>query len=147
MRRAVLTTAAVILAWSIQDIFVWQRWFEARDLYQFDTEYQYWHSAFLLVSIAAGCAWLKGWRGLMFAVATWTLANSGLADVLYYWLDFRNIPENLPWLNTLHPLVIGHPATRDSVVVSSLIWISFWLGVASQRTLRGWVRPRARIVS
>jgi hypothetical protein len=127
MRRAIAAVSVALVAWSIQDILLWQRIFEANGLYQYDLQYQYWHQAFLILLIVLGAAWLHDKWGLWFALATWTLANSGLADVLYYWLDGRAIPQTLPWLDSLHPLLLFHPSTNVSVVASSAVWVGFWV--------------------
>ena len=125
--KVVLAVGAAILLWSVQDILIWQRIFEARHLWQYDGMYQFWHYAFLIGILVVGSAWLTRWQAIWFAAATWTLANSGLADVLYYWLDRKPIPETLPWLDTLHPLIFFHPATTSTVLMSSLFWVGFWL--------------------
>lgn len=129
-RRIGAMVALALTLWVAQDILVWERIFEARKLYQYDPIYQFWHYAFLVAMLVGGALWLRGAAGAVFAAASWTLANSGLADVLYYWLSLRQIPETLPWLDAVHPLVWFHPATTTSVIASSLIWIGIWLALA-----------------
>jgi hypothetical protein len=127
MRKPVMAVAITLSAWIIQDILIWQRLFEARHLWQFDAQYQYWHQAFFLLLIALVASQLRFLWSLWFVSVTWTLANSGLADILYYWFDFKSIPENLPWLDNLHPLILFHPATSRSVVASACLWLIFWI--------------------
>jgi hypothetical protein len=136
--------ASVIVLWSIQDILVWQRLFEARSLWQFQDAYQFWHQAFLVLLFAAGATQLRGRWIVYAAAATWTFANSGLADVLYYWLDFKLIPRNLPWLDSLHPLVLFHPATSASVLASAAAWLALWaLAFGGRAALVEWQRKSA----
>jgi hypothetical protein len=125
MRRAIIAVIGAILVWSIQDAIVWRNWFEGRpELFQSAELYQFWHQATLVALLIAGMLWVSGraWQ-LWFAGATWILANSGLPDVLYYWLALQPIPKKLPWLDITHPLVLGHPATSWTVVGSSILWL------------------------
>lgn len=146
MRRAAFATMSVVLVWAIQDILVWQRLFEARGLYQFDTQYQNWHHAFLVLMIVAGTIWIRNLWAFGFAVATWTLAYSGLADVLYYWLDLRAIPDRLPWLDIAHPWILVHPVSSAGVVISSTIWLGFWIAaiIVAMLSSRRLERSRGR---
>lgn len=126
MRRALLALAAVfgvILLWSALDAVIWRGWFDGRPWTSADEMYQFWHQAFLVLLIVIGMALLQGRWALWFAAATWTLSNSGLPDVLYYWLALKRIPATLPWLDQTHPLVLFHPATSASVLASSAIWL------------------------
>jgi len=78
---------------------------------------------------------------LWYAGATWTLAYSGLADVLYYVLDRRPVPAVLPWLDSFHPLVLFHPATAGGLVISSALWAACWLALLGLGVVGA---PRAR---
>lgn len=128
MKRAVVATAATLLIWSVQDILIWQRFFEGRPWTANADWYQYWHQTFFLLLIVLGCVWIRSPWALWFALASWTLANGGLADILYYLLALRPIPAALPWLDTLHPLILFHPATTGSVLTSVAVWVIFWCG-------------------
>lgn len=131
MRRALVATTLAILLWSAQDAIIWRGWFDGRPWSRTVDVYQFWHQALLVALIVVGMALLRGKWAVWFAGATWVLANSGLPDVLYYWLALRPLPENWPWLDAVHPLVIGHPATTGSVLLSSAIWLAVALASAA----------------
>lgn len=122
-RKALVAVTAAILLWSIQDAIIWRGWFDGRPWSAADDLYQFWHQALLVLLIVVGMALLRGVWAVWFAASTWVLANSGLPDVLYYWLALKRIPETLPWLDQTHPLVLVHPSTAASVLVSSALWL------------------------
>lgn len=150
MRRAFMPFAAMvgaILLWSIQDAIIWRGWFDGRPWSRTVDLYGFWHQAFLVALIVAGLLFLRGIYALWFAASTWVLSNSGLPDVLYYWLALKRIPMTLPWLDQTHPLVLFHPSTPASVLASSAIWLllcSLPLGVVLLNQFRKriwWKRP------
>jgi hypothetical protein len=127
--RFLLALPAVLIGWAWSDILIWQRIFEANHadhIQAFDRAYQAGHQFILVLLIAVVAIALWSRWSLVFAAATWTLAYSGLADVLYYWLDGRALPAILPWLDTEHPFILFHPVTGGSVVASSALWIAAW---------------------
>jgi hypothetical protein len=131
MRRAVAFAGLVVIIWSIQDIVVWQRFFEARGLWQFNDQYQFWHQAFLILLIAVGASQLRGRSVLLVVAATWTLAYGGLADVLYYLLDLKPIPTTLPWLDHgWNQFVLLHPVTTTNLLLSTLAWMGLWVAAS-----------------
>jgi hypothetical protein len=61
------------------------------------------------------------WYGLAF----YTLAFSGLEDILYYWLAGNPIVHALPWLND-NSLIFFKPVTSEGLLVNAALWIGFW---------------------
>ena len=129
MRRKVgLALAAGLVFYALSDILLWQRVFEAHDLFQFDAQYQSGHVTTLVALIATGMILLydAGLWALWYGLAFYTLTFSGLEDVLYYWLDGRALPAALPWLDGGNPLILFHPVTDVSLVASAALWVAFW---------------------
>jgi hypothetical protein len=138
MRRKVLVALATgLFFYALSDVLLWQRIFEANDLFQYDRQYQSGHVSTLVALIAVGVVFLWDARlwALWYAAAFYTLTFSGLEDVLYYWLDGHPIPASCPWLNS-DPLILFKPAGGASLVASALLWIAFWLATL-------WVAPLA----
>lgn len=131
-RRAVAAAAVALLAWSAQDVLAWGLFVEHRHLdhdVDLGNVYQQLHQAVLLALIVAGVLWLARhrWLAAWFAGATWTLAYSGLCDLLYYWLAGRGLPGTFPWLDgSGHILVLFHPATGAALAASALTWLTLW---------------------
>ena len=123
-----------VVFWSWQDILLWQRIFETNELWQFDSLYHRgWPVAlygFILFGALVFIVTHKYLTAATFAVLTWLLANSGLADILYYLLDGRSIPASLPWLDEPgHPLFLFHPVTSLNIWWSPLLWIAFLVAI------------------
>lgn len=121
-----VAVAVGLVFYALSDILLWQRIFEDHDLFQFDAQYQSGHVTTLVALIGTGMILLydAGLWALWYGLAFYTLAFSGLEDVLYYWLDGRAIPASLPWLNS-NPLTL-HPSTSVTLVVSAALWVSLW---------------------
>lgn len=125
-RRVALALAAGLFFYALSDVLLWQRIFEAHDMFQFDAQYQSGHVTTLVALIGIGMILLIDtpwafWYGLAF----YTLTFSGLEDVLYYWLDRRWLPAQLPWLDQ-NPLIFFHPVTAPTLLLSAGLWVSFW---------------------
>lgn len=88
-RRVAVALGVGLLFYALSDILLWQRIFEAHDLFQYDMQYQSGHASTLVAMIAVGVVLLWDARlwAAWYAVAFYTLTFSGLEDVLYYWLD------------------------------------------------------------
>jgi hypothetical protein len=130
MRRSVVIALGVgLVFYALSDILLWQRIFEANHLWQYDAQYQTGHVAILVALIGTGMVllWNAGWWAVWYGLAFYTLAFGGLADVMYYWLDGRSIPAALPWLEANH-LILFHPVTTATLVLSAGAWIAVWLG-------------------
>jgi hypothetical protein len=143
-RRVVTALGVGLLFYALGDVLLWQRIFETHDLYAFDGAYQSGHRAVLLGLIGVGVVLLYEARlwAVWYGLAFYTLAFSGLEDVLYYWLDGRSIPAVLPWLNENH-LILFRPVTRTALLASAVVWIAFWLGtIALVGVTKSWCRER-----
>lgn len=130
IRRVTTALAAGLLLYAWSDIMLWQRIFEGHDLFQFEYQYQSGHASTLVGFIAIGMILLLDlkWWALWYGAAFYTLAFSGLEDVLYYWMDGKQLPATLPWLDGGNPLILFHPSTSTSLLASTLVWLAFWLG-------------------
>ena len=126
--RIVVALAAGLFFYSLTDVLLWQRIFEAHDLFQFERQYHTGELTTLAALIGVGAILLWDVRlwAVWYAIAFSTLAFSGLEDVLYYWIDHHSIPPSCPWLNG-DPLILFKPAGGWSLVASALLWIGFWL--------------------
>lgn len=127
-RRVVLAVAVGLGFYSLSDVLLWQRIFEANNLSTFDDAYQTGHVAILVGIIGVGAVLLleSGWLALWFGGAMYATAFGGAADVLYYWLDARPIPGELPWLDRSR-LIFVRPLTGDvtnvELIASTALWI------------------------
>lgn len=120
---------AGLFFYALSDVLLWQRIFEAHDMFQWDAQYQSGHIATLVALIAVGMILLydTGIYALWWAGAFYTLAFGGFCDTLYYWIDHRAIPNSLPWLDS-NPFVLFKPAGGWGLVWSSAIWLVVWIG-------------------
>lgn len=128
LKRTVLALIVGLVFFAESDILIWQRIFEKNLLWQFDSQYQSGHLVVLWGMIFLGVIFLidkKVWA-LWFATAFYTLVYGGVEDILYYWLDGQSLPNQLPWLESYHPLLL-HPVTSFSLVFSAALWIGFWV--------------------
>jgi len=145
-RKVVIALAAGLLFYALSDVLLWQRIFEAHDLFQFDAQYHSGQVTILVALIAVGVVllWDTGLWALWWAGAFYSLAFSGLEDVLYYWLDGRAIPRRCPWLDA-NPLILFKPAGGWTLLLSALVWVAVWsvpLVVAARNPAS--LRPRYR---
>jgi hypothetical protein len=129
-RKVVGALAGAIVFYALSDILLWQRIFEEHGLYRFDGQYQTGHVAVLVGLIAVGMVLLydAGPWAIWYGLALYTLAYSGLEDVLYYILDSRPIPNLLPWLDE-NRLILFKPVTHGGLLASSALWLSGWVAV------------------
>lgn len=108
------------------DIKIWQRIFEANNLQQVGAGLYHagWQEALygFMVLGAIALINLSKRHAVLFPLALYALAHSGLQDVLYYWLDFRALPAELPWLNEA-PLILFSPVASGNLIASALIWL------------------------
>lgn len=121
--RIVFATAIALFFYTVTDILIWQRIFEANNM----TDYAHLYHTGWFVTLAGyaimGTILLWGsWKDcLYFVTSLFVAAFSGLEDVLYYLLDRKPMPEALPWLDT-NPMIY-HP-TRGGVILSVIFWLS-----------------------
>jgi len=121
--RPVLTAAIALLFYTITDILVWQRIFEANNLVKYADIYHTGWFVTLAGYATLGLLLMWGaWKDcLYFLVSLFVGAFSGLEDVLYYLLDRKPLPTSLPWLAG-NPLIID--VSRMGVIGSVLFWFA-----------------------
>lgn len=146
MKKAFLMIAISFLFITGIDINIWQRIFEANEMWQFAATlgnikpgtYHYGLSVAILGIWAVGITALyNNWKQIsIYTLGMLVGLSTGWIDVLYYWLDGRAIPAELPWLN--YPNLILKPVTAENLVLSAIagILITFLIPViwASTRT-------------
>ena len=122
--RPVFAAVIAILFYAITDILIWQRIFEANKMVEYASIY---HTGWFVT--LAGYAFMGilllwgSWKDCFYFVAALLIgAFSGLEDILYYVLDRKPMPDNLPWLSG-NPLIYGN--TRVEVIGSVLFWLAF----------------------
>ncbi len=97
----VIVAALALLFYTVTDILIWQRIFEANNL----THYANTFKTGWLVTLAGygvlGSILMWGvWKDILyFLISLLVLAFSGLQDMLHYILGGEPMPESLPWLD------------------------------------------------
>ena len=121
--RPILTALVALLFYSVTDILIWQRIFEANKMVQYADMYHTGWFVTLAGYALLGTIFMWGaWKDCLFFLITLFIgAFSGLEDVLYYVLDGKPMPEKLPWLNS-NPLIYGD--SRATLIGSVLFWIA-----------------------
>ncbi len=121
--RALIAAVVGLLFYSVTDILVWQRIFEANQMVGYANSYHVGWLVSLLGYAAIGVIVMSDrWRDcLYFLTALFIGAFSGLEDILYYVLDGKPIPASLPWLDA-NPLI--YQSTRLGLISSVLFWIA-----------------------
>ncbi len=120
--RPVLAAIIALLFYTVTDILVWQRIFEANQMIQHANTY---HTGWFVslagyATIGIILLWDKWKDCLYFAASLFIGAFCGLEDVLYYLLDRKPIPANLPWLSS-NPMI--YQDSRTGLIYSVMFWI------------------------
>lgn len=121
--KPVLTALIALLFYTLTDIIIWQRIFEANNM----TEYAPAYHAGWFITLAGyatiGIILMWGtWKDcIYFLSALFIGAFSGLEDILYYLLDRKPIPESLPWLAN-NPMI--YQSSRMGLIGSVLFWLT-----------------------
>ena len=136
--RPIFTASIALLFYTGTDILIWQRVFEANNLVKYANLY---HTGWFMTLIgyaAVGLMLMWGaWKDcLYFLIALFVSAYSGLEDVLYYVLDRKPVPDNLPWLSG-NPLIMS--VSRAGVFGSVFFW--FAIMILLYFVLYEWRRP------
>jgi hypothetical protein len=120
--RPIITALIALLFYTITDILIWQRIFEANQMTYFADTYHTGWFVTLAGYALMGLVFMWGsWKEcLYFLTALFVGAFSGLEDVLYYVLDGKLMPAYLPWLYR-NPLIFE--TTRGGVLFSVLFWL------------------------
>ena len=121
--RPVITALTALLFYTIADILVWQRIFEANNMVEHADTYHIGWFVSLAGYATIGLLLMWGeWKDcLFFLTSLFVGAFSGLEDVLYYLLDRKPMPESLPWLDG-NPMI--YHISREGVLLSVLFWIT-----------------------
>jgi hypothetical protein len=120
--RPIITAIIALLFYTVTDILIWQRIFEANQMTHYANTYHTGWFVTLAGYALMGLVFMWGsWREcLYFLAALFIGAFSGLEDVLYYVLDGKHMPLYLPWLDR-NPLIF------DTTRVGVLISVAFWM--------------------
>lgn len=121
--RPVITALTALLFYTIADILVWQRIFEANNMVEHADTYHIGWFVSLAGYATIGILLMWGeWKDcLFFLTSLFVGAFSGLEDVLYYLLDRKPMPESLPWLDG-NPMI--YHVSRTGVLLSVLFWLT-----------------------
>jgi len=138
--RPVFAAVIAILFYAVTDILIWQRIFEANKMVEYANIY---HTGWFVT--LAGYAFMGilllwgSWKDCFyFVIALLIGAFSGLEDILYYVLDRKPMPANLPWLSG-NPLIYGN--SRLEVIGSVLFWLAILITL--YLVLYTWRRDRS----
>ncbi|HSJ88189.1 MAG TPA: hypothetical protein VK909_13335 [Anaerolineales bacterium] len=142
--RTVIATLIALFFYTITDILIWQRIFEANNMVGYANLYHTGWFVTLAGYAVMGTILLWGsWKDcLYFVTSLFVAAFSGLEDVLYYLLDRKPMPEALPWLDS-NPMI--YHATREGVIFSVIFWLSGL--VALYFCLYWWRSKETQVVS
>ena len=130
MKRFWFALAVAIFFYTKIDILIWQRIFEEHKLTSLGIGMYHWgwlQSLFGFMTLGILICYPNRRRMVTFPLSLAILAFSGLEDVLYYWLDGKNIPAALPWLNS-NPLILK-PVTVNHLLISAVFWLLFVIGL------------------
>lgn len=121
--RAVLAATVALLSYTMTDILIWQRIFEANNMIHFAPMYHTGWFVTLAGYAVIGAILLWGsWKDCFYFVTSlFVAAFSGLEDILYYALDRKPMPEALPWLDQ-NPLIFE--TSRAGVIFSVVFWLT-----------------------
>ena len=121
--RPILASIVALLFYTVVDILIWQRVFEANNMVEYAHTY---HAGWFVSLTGYACMGLilmwGAWKDCLFFVTSLFVgAFSGLEDVLYYVLDWKPMPHLLPWLDG-NPMI--YHASRAGVLLSVLFWFT-----------------------
>jgi MFS family permease len=120
--RPAIAALIALLFYTVTDILIWQRIFEANQMVEYANTYHAgWLASLVGYALIGVLLMWGGWKDcIYFLIALFVSAFSGLEDVLYYVLDRKPIPIELPWLNN-NPMIFE--SSRNGVVGSALFWV------------------------
>ena len=121
--RPILTALVALLFYTVTDILIWQRIFEANQMVEYaDMYHTGWFVTLAGYALLGTILMWGAWKDCLFFLITLFIgAFSGLEDILYYILDGKPMPEALPWLSG-NPLIYGE--SRAALIGSVLFWIA-----------------------
>ncbi len=121
--RPIFTALIALFFYTLTDITIWQRIFEANNMVEYAPAY---HTGWF-ISLAGyatiGILLMWGaWKDCFyFLSALFIGAFSGLEDILYYLLDRKPIPVSLPWLAN-NPMI--YQGSRVGLIGSVMFWLT-----------------------
>jgi hypothetical protein len=121
--RPILAALMALLFYTIADILIWQRIFEANQMVQFaDIYHTGWFVSLAGYAIIGIILMWESWKDVFyFLTALFVGAFCGLEDVLYYLLDGKPMPDALPWLDG-NPMIFH--ISRTGVILSVVLWLT-----------------------
>lgn len=123
--KIILSVSAAVYFYTMVDIMIWQRIFETHKLWNLGIPAYHNGWVYMLAGlIVSGIALLSPdiRAQSAYLISLLILSKSGIEDILYYWLDRRPIPYELPWLSDSWFII--HPVTNYHLILSSAIWIA-----------------------
>jgi hypothetical protein len=121
--RPIFTAVIALLFYTITDILIWQRVFEANDLVEYaDIYHTGWFMTLGGYALMGILLMWGAWKDCVYFITSLFVgAFSGLEDVLYYVLDGKPMPASLPWLSG-NPMILE--VSSAGVVGSVLLWLT-----------------------
>lgn len=121
--RAVLAATVALIFYTVTDIMIWQRIFEANNMIRYaDTYHTGWFATLAGYAVMGTILLWGSWKDCFFFVTSlFVAAFSGLEDILYYVLDGKLMPEALPWLDQ-NPMIFA--TSREGVIFSVVFWLA-----------------------
>ena len=120
--RPIFTALIALLFYTSTDILVWQRVFETNHMAEYATPYHAgWFMSLAGYAVIGITLMWGAWKDCVYFLAALFIgAFSGLEDLLYYILDRKPIPNELPWLEN-NPMI--HSSSRAGVIESVVFWM------------------------
>lgn len=139
--RPLLAALVALLFYSVTDILVWQRIFEANQLIGYARTYHAgWFFSLAGYATVGLIVMSDHWKDCLFFLAALIIgAYSGLEDVLYYVLDGKPMPNSLPWLSGNPMMIYG--SSRAGVIFAVVMWLAL-LGLLYVALYLRRVKPR-----
>jgi hypothetical protein len=121
--RPVFAAAMALLFYTFADILIWQRIFETNQMIQYaDIYHRGWFVSLAGYAILGIILMWDSWKDVLYYLtALFVGAFSGLEDVMYYLLDWKPMPDALPWLDA-NPMIFH--ISRTGVIFSVILWMT-----------------------
>ena len=120
--RPILTALIALFFYTLTDIIIWQRIFEANNMSEYaDIYHRGWFMSLAGYAIIGVLLLWGDWKDCLYYLLVLLIgAFSGLEDMLYYLLDRKPIPESLPWL-------VNNPMIYESSRIGLIGSVFFWM--------------------
>jgi len=121
--RPIIAAAMALLFYTFADILIWQRIFETNQMIQYaDIYHRGWFVSLAGYAIIGIILMWDSWKDVLYYLtALFVGAFSGLEDVMYYLLDWKPMPDALPWLDA-NPMIFH--ISRTGVIFSVVLWMA-----------------------